>query len=106
MLAVDPDSRVPERRAVLTPFELWPATSPGSRRPGVPRPAHRPGRPRRAPEAVDRHEVVAVRESWLVEDRWWTDRPLRRRYWEVVTADGRDLVVFRELVEGGWYRHR
>ena len=21
------------------------------------------------PEAVDRHEVVAVRESWLVEDR-------------------------------------
>jgi len=58
------------------------------------------------PEAVDRHEVVAVRESWLVEDRWWTERPLRRRYWEVVTVDGRDLVVFRDLEQGGWYRHR
>jgi hypothetical protein len=58
------------------------------------------------PEAVDRHEVVTVRESWLVEDRWWTDRPLRRRYWEVVTVDGRDLVVFRDLEEGRWYRHR
>ena len=42
-----------------------------------------------------------MRESWLVEDRWWTDRPLRRRYWEVVTVDGRDLVVFRDLEDGG-----
>jgi hypothetical protein len=24
----------------------------------------------------------------------------------VVTVDGRDLVVFRELIEGRWYRHR
>jgi len=47
--------------------------------------------------------VVAVRESWLIEDRWWTERPLRRRYWELVTVDGRDLVVFRDLREGGWY---
>ena len=35
-----------------------------------------------------------------------TDRPLRRRYWEVVTIDGRDLVVFRDLEEGRWYRQR
>lgn len=58
------------------------------------------------PLVVDRHEVVSVRESWLIEDRWWTDRPLRRRYWEVVTIDGRDLVVFRDLEEGRWYRQR
>jgi CO dehydrogenase/acetyl-CoA synthase delta subunit len=58
------------------------------------------------PVVVDGRTVDAVRESWLVEDRWWTDRPLRRRYWEVVTVDGRDLVVFRELTEGRWYRHR
>ena len=50
--------------------------------------------------------VDAVRESWLVEDRWWTDRPLRRRYWEVVTTDGRDVVVFRELDAGGWFAQR
>jgi hypothetical protein len=47
-----------------------------------------------------------VRESWLVEDRWWTPVPVRRRYWEVVTTCGRDLVVFRDLVEGEWYRQR
>ena len=38
------------------------------------------------PVVVDGRTVDAVRESWLVEDRWWTDRPLRRRYWEVVEA--------------------
>ena len=58
------------------------------------------------PEAVGGHAVEAVRESWLVEDRWWTDIPLRRRYWEVVTADGRNLVTFRDLVRGRWYMQR
>ena len=59
------------------------------------------------PLAVDGHDVDAVRESWLIEDRWWTEAPLRRRYWEVVTADGRDLVLFRDLGRGGtWYRQR
>jgi hypothetical protein len=58
------------------------------------------------PESVDGREVESVRESWLVEDRWWTPVPVRRRYWEVVTTCGRDLVVFRDLVEGEWYRQR
>jgi CO dehydrogenase/acetyl-CoA synthase delta subunit len=57
------------------------------------------------PQTVDGEVVDAVRESWLVEDRWWTDRPLRRRYWEVVTTVGRNVVVFRDLVVGSWYRH-
>ena len=58
------------------------------------------------PLTVDGLRVDTVRESWLIEDRWWTDRPIRRRYWEVVTVDGRDLVVFRELSGGRWYSQR
>ena len=58
------------------------------------------------PLVVDDRRVDAVRESWLVEDRWWTERPLRRRYWEVVTACGRDVVVFHDLVRGGWFTQR
>ena len=50
--------------------------------------------------------VEAVRESWLVEDRWWTPQPVRRRYWEVVTACGRDLTVFRDLEAGRWFIQR
>ncbi len=55
---------------------------------------------------IEGDTVDAVRESWLIEDRWWTDRPLRRRYWEVVTTAGRDSIVFRDLVDGRWYRQR
>ncbi len=58
------------------------------------------------PHTIDGRAVEAVRESWLVEDRWWTNVPLRRRYWEVVTADGRNLVAFRDLVRGAWYTQR
>jgi hypothetical protein len=58
------------------------------------------------PVTVDGRTVDAVRESWLVEDRWWTDRPLRRRYWEVVTTCGRDEIVFHDLQKGRWWRQR
>jgi len=48
--------------------------------------------------------VESVRESWLIEDRWWTGRPLRRRYWELVSVKGRNLVVFHDLGPGGgWF---
>ena len=46
--------------------------------------------------------VIAIREEWVVEDRWWTGRPLRRRYFELVLEDGRCAVVFRDLVRGLW----
>jgi CO dehydrogenase/acetyl-CoA synthase delta subunit len=58
------------------------------------------------PAAVGGREVDAVRESWLIEDRWWTDRPLRRRYWEVVTTCGRNDVVFHDLEGRRWWLQR
>ncbi len=58
------------------------------------------------PLVVDGREVDAVRESWLIEDRWWTEKPLRRFYWEIVTVDGRDEVVFCDLRSGRWWRQR
>ena len=58
------------------------------------------------PLMVDGRLVDTVRESWLIEDRWWIDRPLRRRYWEVVTTCGRNVVVFHDLERGGWWTQR
>jgi hypothetical protein len=59
------------------------------------------------PRAVGEVAVEAVREEWLVEDQWWTPKPLSRRYYELVLADGRDLVVFREPDVGGrWFEQR
>jgi CO dehydrogenase/acetyl-CoA synthase delta subunit len=80
--------------------------SPGPRRIAEPRRATVQADGAGVPLQVDGRIVDAVRESWLVEDRWWTERPLRRRYWEVVTVCGRNVVVFRDLVQRdrGWYR--
>jgi len=55
------------------------------------------------PQAVDGEAIESLRESWLVEDRWWTDEPLRRRYWELVGARGRNVVVFHDLCSGCWF---
>jgi hypothetical protein len=60
----------------------------------------------RAPARVNGNRIEAVRESWLVEDRWWTERPLHRRYWELVSASGSNLVVFHDLLADGWYTQR
>ena len=73
------------------------------------------GEPRRAavaaavggsPAVVEGVPVDAVCEEWVVEDRWWTGTPLRRRYFELILADGRNAVVFRDMREGRWYLQR
>ncbi len=56
------------------------------------------------PVAVAGAGVEAVREEWLVEDRWWTPEPIRRHYFELALADGRCEVVFRD--EKGWFSQR
>ncbi len=70
---------------------------------GLPRPARVRHERHGFPVEVDGEAVEHVRESWLVEDRWWTERPLRRRYWELLSVRGRNFVVFRDLRCGGWF---
>jgi hypothetical protein len=55
------------------------------------------------PALVDGEAIESLRESWLVEDRWWTAEPLRRRYWELVGERGRNVVVFHDLCSGEWF---
>jgi hypothetical protein len=62
--------------------------------------------PRGLPSALGGVAVEAVNEDWVVEDRWWTARPLRRRYFELVLADGRNVTVFRELGSSRWFLQR
>ena len=55
------------------------------------------------PVTVEGERVDAVTEAWLVEDGWWTEQPIRRAYWSLVTAAGRNLVLFHNLADGGWF---
>jgi hypothetical protein len=58
------------------------------------------------PAALQGAAVMTIREEWVVEDRWWAGRPLRRRYFELVLEDGSCAVVFKDLVAGSWATHR
>ncbi len=88
-------------------------THPGSartartaRRLNSPRPAlveaHADGTPRR----INRQTVGTVREEWRVVDRWWTEEPVVRCYFELVLESGENTVVFHDGASGGWYTQR
>ena len=57
------------------------------------------------PWQVNRHAVAVVREEWRVVDRWWTEQPVSRRYFDLVLESGENVVVFRDE-RGGWFTQR
>jgi hypothetical protein len=72
----------------------------------APRPAlveaHAGGTPRR----VNRQDVAVLREEWRVVDRWWTEEPVARRYFDVVLESGENAVVFRDETRACWFTQR
>ena len=80
--------------------------------PGNSRSARRLNEPRPAlvacedgvPAAIDRARVAELREEWRVDDRWWTEEPVERRYFEALLESGRNVVVFRDEASGEWFR--
>jgi hypothetical protein len=55
---------------------------------------------------VNHGAVAILREEWRVLDRWWTEEPVVRRYFEVVLETGENTVVFHDSTGGGWYTQR
>ena len=72
----------------------------------APRPAlveaHADGIPKR----VNRIAVAVLREEWRVVDRWWTEEPVDRRYFDVVLETGENAVVYRDEENGAWFTQR
>ena len=58
------------------------------------------------PVRVNRQAVALVREEWRVVDRWWTEEPVHRRYFDVVLDGGERSVVYRDEEAGGWFSQR
>jgi len=58
------------------------------------------------PRAIGSIPIAAVREEWRVVDRWWTEEPVRRRYFDVVLASGENVVVYADELRGGWFTQR
>ena len=58
------------------------------------------------PWQVNHQAVLLVREEWRVLDRWWTEEPVSRRYFEVVLESGENTVVFRDEDRECWFTQR
>ena len=58
------------------------------------------------PVRVNRQPVALLREEWRVVDRWWTEEPIARRYFEVVLQSGENAVVFRDESRSCWFTQR
>ena len=59
-----------------------------------------------SPRSVNRQQVALVREEWRVVDRWWTEQPVDRRYFDVVLAAGENAVVFLDGEAQRWFSQR
>jgi hypothetical protein len=58
------------------------------------------------PRTVNRAAVALVREEWRVVDRWWTEEPVSRRYFDILLAGGEHAVVFFDEERGRWFTQR
>jgi hypothetical protein len=64
------------------------------------------GRPAAVTLSDRRLAVVAVQNTWRIDDEWWRERPVSRAYYELALEDGRLVTVYQDLVRGGWYEQR
>ena len=72
----------------------------------APRPALVEATASGVPRQVNRQPVALLREEWRVVDRWWTEEPVSRRYFDVVLQSGENAVAFRDEEKGCWFTQR
>ena len=72
----------------------------------APRPALVEANASGVPCLVNRQSVALVREEWRVVDRWWTEEPVSRRYFDLVLETGENAVVFHDGEAGTWFTQR
>jgi hypothetical protein len=72
----------------------------------APRPALVEANASGVPHLVNRQSVALVREEWRVVDRWWTEEPVVRRYFELVLDSGQNAVVYRDEERCCWFTQR
>ncbi len=50
--------------------------------------------------------VASIDDLWQVDDEWWRENPISRRYYQLTTEDARRLTIFHDQAQGGWYWQR
>jgi hypothetical protein len=48
--------------------------------------------------------VLSIDEVWNIDEEWWREKQIVRMYYQVNLEDGRQMTVFRDMLDGTWYR--
>ena len=51
-------------------------------------------------------QVTAIEDQWEIDEEWWRTRPVSRMYYRVLLEDGQALTLYRDMLNGRWYRQR
>ena len=49
---------------------------------------------------------ASLEDRWRIDDEWWRVNPISRMYFECILIDGRNITVFKDLINGGWFQQR
>jgi hypothetical protein len=49
-------------------------------------------------------KVAAIVNVCSLDEEWWRERPIVRMYYRVILEDDRPITVFRDMLDGAWYR--
>ncbi len=47
--------------------------------------------------------VASINDLWQVDDEWWRESPISRRYYQITTQNDRRLTIFQDQLNGNWY---
>ena len=47
--------------------------------------------------------IAAINDLWQVDEEWWRETQISRRYYQVTTQDDRRLTIFRDQLNENWY---
>jgi hypothetical protein len=51
-----------------------------------------------------RQPVISIEDKWRLDDEWWRSEPVVRLYYSVLLASGQRMVLYKNLITGGWYQ--
>ena len=51
-----------------------------------------------------RQQVKTIDDRWRIDDEWWRTEPVSRLYYAIRLVSGQQLVIYKDLISGNWYR--
>ena len=56
-----------------------------------------------SPSKLVAQKITAINDLWQVNDEWWREYPISRRYYQITTQNDRRLTIFQDGMNGNWY---